>query len=244
GRITIFGWVITWERNEYENDNFYALPNWNNLMADALCDYERVNSHGNVSQYWMQMLNQMAGSGGGHGGRMITGEVGDPNSSGSNHRGSQSGGSPVGGSTGETGAKSKGDETSYYDNALNFEGAPYKDGGMTKDGIDCSGLVNQATGNENRVWTTSMGDPPGNWELTTVRTDSYDNFIFDVQMGDLFLWPEKHTAFYAGVRNGKHSLFHAHGKTGTPTGYTGDLKTWWIPNRGYPYVYRQYIPIE
>ncbi len=126
------------------------------------------------------------------------------------------------------------DAPSYLDNALKFEGAPYLYGGMTKDGIDCSGLVNRATGNERRVWTTSMGNPPGNWSKVTVRTSSYDNFIADVNKGDLFVWPKKHTAFYAG--NGM--LFHAHGKTGTKTGYTDDLNSFWIQENGYPDVYR------
>ncbi len=124
------------------------------------------------------------------------------------------------------------DAPNYLDNALKFEGAPYLFGGMTKDGIDCSGLVNRATGHEKRVWTTSMGNPPGNWSKVTVRTSSYDNFIAAVNEGDLFVWPKKHTAFYAG--NGK--LFHAHGKT---TGYTDDLNSFWIPKKGYPDVYRQ-----
>mgnify|MGYP000883463575 FL=1 len=123
------------------------------------------------------------------------------------------------------------DAPSYLDNALKFEGAPYLFGGMTKDGIDCSGLVNRATEHESRVWTTSMGNPLGNWSKVTVRTSSYDNFIANVKEGDLFVWPTKHTAFYAG--NGQ--LFHAHGKT---TGYTEDLNSFWIPNKGYPDVYR------
>ncbi|MCD4745720.1 MAG: hypothetical protein K8R58_05425, partial [Bacteroidales bacterium] len=121
GRITIFGWVITWERNEYENDNFYALPNWNNLMADALCDYERVSSNDNVSQYWMQVLDQMVGSGGGHGGGMILGEVGTPGS-----RRSHSGGSPVGGSTGGNNNKKKIVGTGKTNNGYKIE--YYKDG--------------------------------------------------------------------------------------------------------------------
>ncbi len=126
------------------------------------------------------------------------------------------------------------DAPNYLDNALKFEGAPYLYGGMTKDGIDCSGLVNRATGHEKRVWTTSMGNPPGNWSKVIVRTSSYDNFIADVNKGDLFVWPTQHAAFYAG--NGK--LFRAHGKTGTKTGYTDDLNSYWITEEGYPDVYR------
>jgi hypothetical protein len=128
-----------------------------------------------------------------------------------------------------------GSGATYYDNALKYKSAPYLKGGMTKEGIDCSGLVNRATDNETRVWNTSMGNPPGNYNKITVRNNSYDNFIADVIKGDLFLWPNEHAAFYAG----DGGLFHAHGTAGTPTGYTYDLKTWWIPNRGYPDVYRQ-----
>lgn len=89
------------------------------------------------------------------------------------------------------------------------------------DGIDCSGLVNRATGNEVRVWTTSLGNPPGNWNKLKVSTISYDAFISNVLQGDLFVWPTRHAAFYAG----DGGLFHAHGKPGTPTGYTYDLKS-------------------
>ena len=43
------------------------------------------------------------------------------------------------------------------------------------------------------------------------------------------------------------NLFHAHGKTGTPTGYTakgyqkpnGAGLSWWIEHNGFPYVFRQ-----
>ena len=31
--------------------------------------------------------------------------------------------------------------------------------------------------------------------------------------------------------NGGNTLFHAHGKKGTPTGYTSDLRTYYLPER-------------
>ena len=33
-------------------------------------------------------------------------------------------------------------------------------------------------------------------------------------------------------------IFHAHGKVGTPTGYTDDLR-WWISEKKEPKVYRK-----
>lgn len=125
---------------------------------------------------------------------------------------------------------------SYYNNALNFKDAPYLSGGYSKNGIDCSGLVNRATGNDNHNWTTkSEIPPPGNWSKINMNTSSYNSFISGAQKGDLFLWPNHHTAFYAGG----NSLFHAHGDSGTPTGYTNDLRTYWVEELGYPTAYRQ-----
>ena len=34
-------------------------------------------------------------------------------------------------------------------------------------------------------------------------------------------------------------IFHAHGSDGTPTGYTGDLSTYWVKTFGIPKVYRK-----
>ena len=113
----------------------------------------------------------------------------------------------------------------YYENALTFEGTPYKYGGMDKNGIDCSGLVNAATGQKSRVWSTSMGKPCGDWiEI------SYDSLL---RQGDLFLW-KGHCAFYAG--DGR--MFHAR-REGTRVGFTNDLRTYYLKEKGFPRVFRQ-----
>jgi len=121
----------------------------------------------------------------------------------------------------------------YYNEALKYEGAPYKSGGMSKDGIDCSGLVNVATGQKKRVWHTALGKPCGNWSEIFPPKTSHDDFLKSCKQGDLFLW-NGHTAFYAGdVR-----LFHAR-RTGTKCGYTNDLKLYWLKQQSYPRVFRE-----
>jgi cell wall-associated NlpC family hydrolase len=121
----------------------------------------------------------------------------------------------------------------YYENALKFEGTPYKSGGMDKNGIDCSGLVNAATGQKTRVWSTSMGAPPGNWTRVCAPATSIDDFLTQVRQGDLFLW-NGHCAFYAD----ENKLFHAR-KAGTKCGFTSDLKIYWLKEKGYPTAWRQ-----
>ncbi len=65
---------------------------------------------------------------------------------------------------------------SYFQNALKYEGVPYKYGGMSENGLDCSGLVNLSMGFTKRMWTTSGGNPPGNWQKLKTNTTSYNNF--------------------------------------------------------------------
>ena len=121
----------------------------------------------------------------------------------------------------------------YYKTALEYAGTPYESGGMDKNGIDCSGLVNVSTGQAKRVWNTAAGAPPGHWDKLTLSKNGFDAFLSEVKEGDLLLW-EGHCAFYAGGER----LFHAR-KPGTVVGFTNDLKIYWLPQKGYPTVYRQ-----
>ena len=122
----------------------------------------------------------------------------------------------------------------YLKEALKYQGVPYKSGGMDKAGIDCSGLINVATGQKTRVWHTSSGaPPPGKWAVVKPANTSHDNFIAELKQGDLLLW-KGHAAFYfSGTR-----IFHAQ-KPGTFVGFTNDLKLYWLKDRGYPTIYRQ-----
>ena len=122
----------------------------------------------------------------------------------------------------------------YYQRALKYEGVPYRTEMMNMSGMDCSGLVNAATGQTERVWHTGMGKPPGNWEeVNTLGWWSNDNFMKSAKEGDLFLW-HGHVAFYAGGER----LFHAR-KPGTNVGFSNDLKIYWLREIGFPIVYRQ-----
>ena len=59
--------------------------------------------------------------------------------------------------------------------------------------------------------------------------------VSKLEVGDILLWPKRHVAIYAG--NGK--LFHSHGGDGYGSvGYTGDLISWWLKERGIPQIYR------
>jgi len=122
----------------------------------------------------------------------------------------------------------------YINEALKYQGVPYKTGGMDKNGIDCSGLINVATGQTTRVWHTSSGTPPpGRWVEMKFKKNNIDEFIGFLKRGDLLIW-KGHAAFYfTGTQ-----IFHAQ-KPGTFIGFTNDLKLYWLKDRGYPTVYRQ-----
>ena len=72
----------------------------------------------------------------------------------------------------------------YYQNALKFVGTPYKSGGMDRTGMDCSGLVNAATGQKTRVWHTSMGGEklPGRWSRVLTPATSHNDFLSQLKI--------------------------------------------------------------
>jgi len=122
----------------------------------------------------------------------------------------------------------------YINEALKYLGVPYKNGGMSMKGIDCSGLINVSTGQTARVWhTSSETPPPGKWLIVEPNKTSHDSFISKLKRGDLLLW-KGHAAFYFS----NTQIFHAR-KPGTLVGFTNDLKKYWLEKRGYPIVYRQ-----
>ena len=124
----------------------------------------------------------------------------------------------------------------YIDVALEYQGVPYKSGGMDKSGIDCSGLVNVATGQKKRVWCTSFqANPPGLWQKLDIKANTIDNFISQLKRGDLLLW-KGHVAFY----HSGEQIFHAQ-KAGTRCGFTKDLKLYWLKSQGFPTVFRQLL---
>lgn len=121
--------------------------------------------------------------------------------------------------------------------ALEFMNTPYKLGGCDKSGIDCSGLIS-AVLNIPR-WTTSSGDIPGMRKITL--TNHNNNFISELQKGDILVWRKnnQHRYGHVAIFVEDTKIFHAHGKTGTLTGYTHDLINHWYTERGIPEVYRK-----
>ena len=124
------------------------------------------------------------------------------------------------------------------DRATTFSGVPYKWGGVDMDGIDCSGLVSAAL-NIDR-WVTGYGDIPTTTRVSLNASDA--SFVNELQVGDILVWTwmennkrRGHCCIYAG--NGM--IFHAHGREGSPTGYTSDLITFWFNSKGLPKVYRR-----
>jgi cell wall-associated NlpC family hydrolase len=130
---------------------------------------------------------------------------------------------------------------SYYEKALKYPGVMYTVGGFKPSGYDCSGLICLVTGQKDHSWSTSApGAPPGGWTKINTSTDSYEKFISNVKVGDLFLWRKSHTGFYAG-----NNQVYGAKSSGKPSGFTknvkgyNELKQYWLPKLGYPEVWRQ-----
>ena len=98
--------------------------------------------------------------------------------------------------------------------------------------MDCSGLVTAALGIPR--WTTSSGPIPGMQKVNLINKN--ENFVSELQTGDILVWKGVHTAIYDAE---KGKIFHAHGAKGTPVGYTSDLLTYWFNEHKLPTVYRK-----
>ncbi|MEP4091040.1 DUF6443 domain-containing protein, partial [Reichenbachiella sp.] len=138
----------------------------------------------------------------------------------------------------------------YLDVAKDFKGTPYKWGGNTCEGIDCSGLVERATNNlDNNTWSTNVDGPPPSDYVQVKDPISFESIVFDkdysslfdvIQKEDLLVWPGRHTAFYSGQNSeGIHEIYHAFGPTGTETGYSNLIEFLNNSNLGAPTIYRQ-----
>ena len=121
----------------------------------------------------------------------------------------------------------------FLDIAIQYKGVPYKSGGMDKNGLDCSGLINLVTGQDKRVWTTSSNVPPPGTEEIKYKAISFNDFTSQLLPGDILLW-KGHAAFFVD----ENTLFHAR-SSGKPADYTKDLQLYWLKVQGYPKVYRQ-----
>lgn len=116
--------------------------------------------------------------------------------------------------------------------AYQFEGIPYKPGGFSSQGVDCSGLVSLVLGLPNKWSTHAPGDIP-TMKKVSIKSSNIDEFLKQLRPGDVLLWRNSHVAFYVEGT----TLFHAR-RPGTKVGKTNDLRNWWLEEKGIPEVYR------
>ncbi len=81
---------------------------------------------------------------------------------------------------------------SYYENAKNFIGVPYKRAGMDRSGIDCSGLVLLAMDYLDRslwwTWKGALSNLPGSDLIWVgIDTSNYENFMAGLAEGDILV---------------------------------------------------------
>lgn len=121
-----------------------------------------------------------------------------------------------------------------YQRALKYEGVPYRRGGVDMNGLDCSGLVSVVLGLKTR-WTTGSGDIPG---LTRIKFTSKAN----LRKGDILVWKYKDKIGHAAIFVNGDTIFHAHGKVGSPTNHSHNLGTYWLDKTNTyvdPIIYRK-----
>ena len=115
---------------------------------------------------------------------------------------------------------------------------------MSKEFMDCSGLITAAynlpnrwfTQNEQELYTYGFINPP-------VDKSGYKAFAASLQVGDVLVWQNilnsdgrgvhGHAALYAGNEH----IYHASSKKGVAE--TSDFIVYWLPKNGYPNVYRK-----
>ncbi|MDD6437906.1 MAG: NlpC/P60 family protein [Prevotella sp.] len=130
---------------------------------------------------------------------------------------------------GQDGSNS-GYSSQFLQNARQYEGTKYLLGGVSKDGMDCSGLITLAYNLPNR-WTTSQPLPSSMFTTIDASHSSINSFISSLREGDVLVWKGQHAAIFV---NG-NSIYHAH-KSGV--NQTSDLARYWLKYKGYPTVYR------
>ena len=138
-----------------------------------------------------------------------------------------------------------------------FQGDPGLDDDEDDDESDdinknnnMSGEDGKNLGNEHDYYVSGTGGSGSGEKVPNAgETDLNVDQIYTEEEADTLInrgeWPGGYIiglgyelpVLYINGENKK--IFHAHGSDGTPTGYTGDLSTYWVKTFGIPKVYRK-----